>query len=106
MPLTVAQLCFVGLAIVLVVVLARAALRANDESSWTATMAVAARNRLEQARAVEPAARPGSARSDTRELDSAPLRHALALGERARARSGDIQADVRAASGGAHARPR
>ena len=42
MPLTVAQLCFVGLAIVLVVVLARAALRANDESSWTATMAVAA----------------------------------------------------------------
>jgi hypothetical protein len=42
MPLTVAQLCFVALAIVLVVVLARVALRANDESSWTATMAVAA----------------------------------------------------------------
>jgi hypothetical protein len=42
MPLTVAQLCYVGLAIVLVVVLARLALRANGESSWTATIAAAA----------------------------------------------------------------
>jgi hypothetical protein len=42
MPLRVAQLCYVGLAIVLVVVLARVALRANGESSWTATIAAAA----------------------------------------------------------------
>jgi hypothetical protein len=42
MPLTVAQLCFAGLTVVLVVVLARLALRANEESGWTATMAVAA----------------------------------------------------------------
>jgi hypothetical protein len=42
MPLRVAQLWYVGLAIVLVVVLARVALRANGESSWTATIAAAA----------------------------------------------------------------
>ena len=42
MPLTVAQLCYAGLAIVLVVVLARLALRENGESSWTATIAAAA----------------------------------------------------------------
>ena len=42
MPLRVAQLCYVGLSIILLVVLAHVALRANRESSWTATMAAAA----------------------------------------------------------------
>jgi len=42
MPLTVAHLCYVGLSIVLVVVLAGFALRANGESSWTATIAASA----------------------------------------------------------------
>ena len=42
MPLGVAQVSYVGLASILLVVLTRVALRANGESSWTATMAAAA----------------------------------------------------------------